>query len=615
MSRSGQVFVFSGGGGRGRSGLPDGEEELAVAVGAGERGIHRAEHGRSGQRGGAGDDVGHDSGVHRGIADHTLAAIGLGFAGFELRLHQGDEHTTYAQQRPGGRQDRAEGNEGYVDDDRVELGARELLGAQLAGVDLLEVRHARVAAEFAVELRAADVDADHVRRAGLKRAVGEAAGGRADVEHVCAGEREAEVFERAGEFFAAAADEPRRLFELEREVDRVVLARFVEPLGAMANLARADERLRLRAGRGEPAGNEQFIEALFGDGHDWEKKVGGSGGRRHNGAMVFSRCWWCCGFCAVLWLTGCATTQTPRAVMGSPAMVAEAEALAVTLRADVTVLADEIGPRTVGHGPALAKAADWIEGQFSAAGWTVGRQRYEVAAGECWNLAAERRGTKFPDEVVVVGAHYDTVTNTPGADDNASGVAALLALARSFGPVATERTLRLVAFTNEEPEYFQTEQMGSLVYARACRARGERVVAMLSLEAMGYFSDVPKSQHYPFPLSLVYPSRGNFLGVVGNRESQPLVAQVAKRLRATGLVPVEAASLPGAIPGVGYSDHWSFWQAGYPAVMITDTALFRNPNYHEPTDKPATLDYGRLAATVQGLRVVVAELAGGELKP
>lgn len=276
------------------------------------------------------------------------------------------------------------------------------------------------------------------------------------------------------------------------------------------------------------------------------------------------------------------------------------------------MLADEIGARKVGYGGALAKAADWIEGQFGAAGWTVTRQRNEVSDGECWNLVVERRGTNRPDEVVIVGAHYDTVLSTPGADDNASGVAALLALARSFGSAAPERTLRFVAFTNEEPPYFHTEQMGSLVYVRACKSRGERVVAMLCLESLGYFTDAQRSQHYPFPLSLFYPSRGDFVAVVGNRESQPLVTQVAKRLRATERIPVEAASLPGGLPGVGFSDHWSFWQVGYPAVMITDTALFRNPYYHQPTDKPETLDYERLAATVQGLRAVVMELGGAE---
>ena len=314
-----------------------------------------------------------------------------------------------------------------------------------------------------------------------------------------------------------------------------------------------------------------------------------------------------CGLVLALLLAGCATTApTPPGHLPADA---DAGAFAERLRADVTALAEVIGPRKVGQGDALPRAADWVEAQFVDAGFPVVRQRYAVPEGECWNLVAERRGTKSADEIVVIGAHYDTVAGTPGADDNASGVAALLALARNFG-TAPERTVRFVAFTNEEPEYFQTERMGSLVYARACEGRGERVVAMLSLESLGYFSGEPGSQHYPFPLSLVYPSRGDFVAVVGDRTSRRLVSQVARGLRATGWIPVETASLPRVLPGVGFSDHWSFWQAGYPAVMVTDTALFRNPHYHRWTDRPETLDYGRLAATVQALRVVVAELAG-----
>lgn len=315
-------------------------------------------------------------------------------------------------------------------------------------------------------------------------------------------------------------------------------------------------------------------------------------------------------WCAVVLQAGCTTAPRPSAATPADAAAAERErAVVAALRADVALLADEIGPRKVGYGGALAQAADWIEGQLAGVGWTVTRQRYEVPDGECWNLVVERQGTLHPEEIVVVGAHYDTVPATPGADDNASGVAVLLALAREFGAAAPARTLRLVAFTNEEPEYFHTEEMGSLVYARACNERGERVVAMVCLESLGYYSGARKTQHYPFPLSLVYPSTGNFVAVVGNRESQRLVAQVTRRLRATGRIPVEAASLPGGIPGVDFSDHWSFWQVGYPAVMLTDTALFRNPHYHQRTDRAGTLDYERLAAVVAGVAAVVTELS------
>jgi Zn-dependent M28 family amino/carboxypeptidase len=256
----------------------------------------------------------------------------------------------------------------------------------------------------------------------------------------------------------------------------------------------------------------------------------------------------------------------------------------------------------------LQKAADFVAGRFEELGWKVNRLDYLVGFKRCENLEVERRGAKFPDEIVIVGAHYDSVPQTPGADDNASGVAVMLALAEKFAAVRPDRTLRFVAFTNEEPWYFQTDAMGSRVYARRCKAQGDKIVAMLALETMGYFKDSKKSQHYPFPLSLFYPSRGNFLAIVGNRESGALVQRVKSVFESAKVLPVESASLPGGLQGVGWSDHWSFWQEGFPAVMITDTAPFRNKNYHKPTDTPETLNYVHLASAVDGLENVVRDL-------
>lgn len=285
--------------------------------------------------------------------------------------------------------------------------------------------------------------------------------------------------------------------------------------------------------------------------------------------------------------------------------------VAAQLRADVTVLADGIGARSVFQGDTLVRAERFIAGQLTQAGWEVTRQTYRVQGVECANLVAERKGASKPAEIVVIGAHYDTVPQTPGADDNASGVAVLLALARELSGTKPGRTLRLVAFANEEPIYFQTALMGSLVYAKECQARGDNITAMLSLETMGYFRDEKKTQKYPFPLSLFYPSRGNFLAVVGNRESRALVKRVAKTFRASKALPCVSASLPGALQGVGWSDHWAFWQAGYPAVMLTDTAPFRNPHYHRAGDTPDTLDYPRLAAAVRALGAVTDDLVNG----
>jgi Zn-dependent M28 family amino/carboxypeptidase len=283
-----------------------------------------------------------------------------------------------------------------------------------------------------------------------------------------------------------------------------------------------------------------------------------------------------------------------------------------SLRDDVSMLAGTIGPRSVQHGDSLKRSADYITGRLERAGWTVRRLGYAVNGKTCENLEVERKGTSKPDEIVVIGAHYDTVFSSPGADDNASGVAALLALADELGRFAPARTLRLVAFVNEEPAYFQSDLMGSRVYARACKQRGERITAMVALDAVGFFSDKKKSQRYPFPLRWFYPSRGDFVGIVGNRESKALVKQVARAFADTASIRSIDAALPAKIAGVGWSDHWSFWQEGYAAVMITDTATFRNPHYHRATDTPETLDYARLGGVVTALRSAVEVLTNGK---
>jgi len=200
------------------------------------------------------------------------------------------------------------------------------------------------------------------------------------------------------------------------------------------------------------------------------------------------------------------------------------------------------------------------------------------------------------------------VPGSPGADDNASGVAALLAIARRFAGQTMRRTLRQVAFTNEEPPYFTTEQMGSWIYAKRCHERREPVVAMLSIEAVGYYSDAPRSQHYPAMLESIYPATANFIAFASNLGSRALLERCTNVFRRHASIRCEAGALPEDIPGIAWSDQWSFWRFGYEAVMVTDTALFRNPHYHERSDLPDTLDYERLAQTTEGLIAVVREL-------
>lgn len=282
--------------------------------------------------------------------------------------------------------------------------------------------------------------------------------------------------------------------------------------------------------------------------------------------------------------------------------------LVTELRRDVERLAGEIGERNVSRPEGLAAAADWIEAELRRAGHAPRRHGFDVRGTACANLEAEVAGG---DGIVVVGAHYDSVEGSPGANDNGSGVAATLALARRFAGAAPERTLRFVFFVNEEPPFFQTDDMGSLRYARRCRERGEDVAAMISLETIGYFTSEKGSQQYPVgALSLLYGDTGDYVAFVGNVGSRGLVRDAIEKFREGARIPSKGIALFEAVPGVGWSDHWSFWQCDYPAIMVTDTAPFRYPQYHLASDRPDKLRYDGLARVVEGLVRVVRGLAG-----
>ncbi len=281
--------------------------------------------------------------------------------------------------------------------------------------------------------------------------------------------------------------------------------------------------------------------------------------------------------------------------------------LRAELKSDVQMLAGKIGERNMLHYAQLNAAADFIEDSFSRAGLHPRRDSYDVRGQACHNIEAEIPGTR-PD-IVLIGAHYDSVLGSPGANDNGSGVAALLALARRFAGKPAQQTLRFVAFVNEEPPYFLSGQMGSFVYAGRCKARGDRISAMISLETIGYFSDAPQSQTYPAPgLGVFYPTVGNFIGFVGNVHSRALLRRSIALFRKHAKIPSEGAALPSFVPGVSWSDQWAFWQHGYPGIMITDTAPFRYPHYHSATDTPDKLDYDRFALVVSGMQKVIQEL-------
>jgi Peptidase family M28 len=291
-----------------------------------------------------------------------------------------------------------------------------------------------------------------------------------------------------------------------------------------------------------------------------------------------------------------------------PPLTPAQQALSERLRRDVTVLGKDIGEHNVFVPAKLRQAAEFVESSLARTGHPVQRQSYEVEKEVCHNFEIEIPGKTRREEIIVIGAHYDSVLGSPGANDNGSGVAALLALSAALARIEPVRTLRFVAFVNEEPPNFQTELMGSRVYARRCRERGERVVAMLSLETLGYYSEAKGSQKYPFPFGLLYPSRGNFIAFVGNTGSAALVRTCVGAFRKEAQFPSEGAALPAGIAGVGWSDHWAFWQEGYAAVMVTDTAPFRYPHYHTGDDTPDKLDYERLARVTEGLEKVIRAL-------
>jgi Zn-dependent M28 family amino/carboxypeptidase len=280
------------------------------------------------------------------------------------------------------------------------------------------------------------------------------------------------------------------------------------------------------------------------------------------------------------------------------------------VRSDIASLAGSIGERNLpSNAEKLEEAAAFIEGALKGAGYQPLSQWYTVGGAKCRNIIAEIRGTDRNPEVAIVGAHYDTVPGSPGADDNASGVAVMLALARRFAGTRPTRTLRFVAFVNEEPPYFWSADMGSVVYAKKCRQDNDRVVAMLSVESVGFYSDSPASQKYPAGLGALYPSTGDFVAFVGNTLSRRLMHEALASFRNTGSLPSLGAAVPNAIPGAGWSDHWAFWQQGYRGIEVTDTAPFRNPSYHTPEDTPDRLQYDRLARFASGMLAIVEQLA------
>jgi Zn-dependent M28 family amino/carboxypeptidase len=296
------------------------------------------------------------------------------------------------------------------------------------------------------------------------------------------------------------------------------------------------------------------------------------------------------------------------------------------LRRHVEMLSEVIGIRNTQRPGGLEAAACYIEGHLRTLGYTVGRQEFTAGTRTVRNIDAQIPGTRRPGEILLLGAHYDSV-DCPAANDNGSGVAALLEAATQWaggpsqeggeeirGRRSFARTLRLVFFVNEEPPFYKGPYMGSLRYARRCRANHENIVGLVNLETIGCYYQDPGSQRYPDPrfrwIRWLLPSRGNFVVFTGNLASWKLALSTYRRFKRRARFPALCLPAPGSIPGPDMSDQWSFWQVGYPAIMVTDTAFLRYPYYHDPEDLPKHMNFPCMTRVVRGLLEAVADLAG-----
>lgn len=285
----------------------------------------------------------------------------------------------------------------------------------------------------------------------------------------------------------------------------------------------------------------------------------------------------------------------------------EEQSSAERLKQIVTVLAEDIGIRNYDRYQQLNQSVRYIATSFEAVGCEVDLQMYQANQQAFNNIIAEYPDHNSSKPTLVIGAHYDSHYN-PGADDNASGVAGLIELARLLRDVPLKYNLKFVAFVNEEPPFFHTEAMGSYVFVNSLDLTNDNIHGAIVLEMLGYFSEKPFSQRYLPLLGPFYPNRGNYIAVVGNFLSKDLVKSVYSKFRATERFPVEKIVAPDNLEGIGFSDHWSFWQVGIPAVMITDTAFLRNPHYHQLSDTADTLDFFKMAKVVHGVKEVILNL-------
>jgi hypothetical protein len=297
---------------------------------------------------------------------------------------------------------------------------------------------------------------------------------------------------------------------------------------------------------------------------------------------------------------GCALVTQPGV---KPIVSTPPAADAAALERHVRELAVTLHPRSYAQHANLERAADYVLAAFIASGGETDVQKLEVDGVLYRNVMVRFGPPEGP--LLVIGAHYDSNGDTPGADDNASGVAGLLELARLLAAHPPPQPVELVAFALEEPPYFRTAAMGSFQHAQALVDAGREVRLMIALEMIGYYRDAPRSQDFPVrALEPMYPDRGNFIAIVGRFGDFGATRRLKALFRGATDLPVESINAPSYVTGVDFSDHASYWHFGMPAVMVTDTAFFRNPHYHASGDTPETLDYARMAKVVSAVYAV-----------
>lgn len=311
--------------------------------------------------------------------------------------------------------------------------------------------------------------------------------------------------------------------------------------------------------------------------------------------------------CLLLLLPGIAVAAPKGPSAHSPANQ-DSDPLVARLRRHVRVLAGDIGERHIFHRDSLARAAKYIEGYWNGLGLRVLHQPVALGSRRSDNLQVRLAPESDKRPFILVGAHYDTVKGSPGADDNASGVAVLLEMTRLLQQVSPPPSVRLVSFTNEE-KILLTGHNGSSAFAAEMRRNNEPLQLMLSLDTLGYYSFTPNSQKYPVPVNKARPREARFLGVITRIQDEGILDRFCGLANQSAHLEVECMATYEEVDGVGWSDHAAFWGQGYPALMVTDTAMFRNPHYHRPSDTPSTLNYDRLADTVTMLVHVVTALA------